>query len=161
MDFLTFSPWIYFDKDGGGGTAAEAEEPEADPAENEESEAADDEGTDPDKNERSFSQAELDQQIKARLAREKSSNKSKLDAAEAKAQAAEDELALYQDQLTAIMAERMKAVPKAIKELLDKLDPLDQWAYLTENAGEILESPETPRPLKNPASEKKGFKPGI
>lgn len=62
---------------------------------------------------------------------------SELAQASAEAKAKGEALERYQATLTKLLEERRKAVPKHVLALLDKLDPVDQLAYIAENEAEF------------------------
>ena len=63
--------------------------------------------------------------------------KGELTQAQAEAKAAGESLERYRATVTKLLDERRKAVPKHVLALLDKLDPVDQLAYIAENEAEF------------------------
>ena len=63
--------------------------------------------------------------------------KGELTQAQAEAKAKGEALERYQATLGKLLEERRKAVPRHVLALLDKLDPVDQLAYIAENEAEF------------------------
>ena len=178
----------YFDKDGGAGGApgdGTEEDPAKDPS---------DAGDDKDKgkagkDEKTFTQAELDQIVKDRLERERKKHEADAEKARKQAEAAaleknqewqklaetraqeladlareKDELAPYKEQaekyraaLDAQLAKAKEKLPKHILPLIEKLDPVEAMAYITEHAEELGAKlstfSETPDPRQKKVSD--------
>ena len=153
MELFKLRPVFLFAPDAADGGDPEPEKPEPDTEEAEPT--TPEKGPDPAKNEKQFSQAEVDSMIKSRLAREKESASRALDAEKARGTAAEDELSAYKERMQKLTAERMEGMPEATRALLEKLDPLEQLDWLTDNPGAVVETPKTPKP-EGPQGGRKG-----
>jgi len=167
---------LYFDKNDGGAGGTKPDDSAEDKSkekESDESKAGDDKGQA--KDEKKFSQAELDAIIDDRLKRERKKSE---DAAEKARKAAEEEalkknqewqelaetratelesLAKEKAELEPFkeQAEKYKAalndqlakvkekLPKYLLPLIEKMDPVEAMAYITEHAEEIGAGPET------------------
>jgi hypothetical protein len=165
----------YFDKDdsGSGGGTDDSAEDKSDKSKSDESKAGDDKGKA--KDEKTFTQAELDAIIDDRLKRER---KKAEDATEKARKKAEEEALTknqefqklaetrateiatltkekadlepfkeqaekYRAALDAQLAKVKEKLPKYLLPLIEKMDPVEAMAYITEHAEELGAKPET------------------
>ena len=98
-------------------------------------------GADQAKTEKRFSQSELDNAIKARLEREKVTNKKALDdltqnkaSLEEQVKSASEMLDKYREVITNRVIKQLEVLPEPVKELVSKLDPIEQLEWLEKNA---------------------------
>jgi len=170
---------LYFDKETGGGSGTD--DGAGDPADKKKDESAEDSeaGDDKDKakarDEKKFTQAELDQIVKDRLERERKKSEAEAEKVRKKAeeealsknqewqklaeqrQARIDELEKQSAELEPYQAEAKKyraaledqlkkvkeKLPKHLLPLIEKLDPVEAMAYITEHAEELGAKPST------------------
>lgn len=71
------------------------------------------------------------------------------DAAKATAAQLEGDLKRYQDTVGIYLAEARKSIPEHLLPLLDKLDPLEQLQYISENQQQLGAKPVTGVPVTN------------
>lgn len=165
---------LYFQKtDPGAGGAADPD------AEKEDKSAADETTTEDKgkakKEEKTFTQAELDQKVEERLQRERKKNEVDAEKARKIAEAAaleknqewqklaeerqkeidtltkekadldpfKEQAEKYKNALDGILAKQKEKLPKHILTLIEKMDPVDAMAYITENAEALGAKPET------------------
>lgn len=99
-------------------------------------------GADPDQNEPTFTQAQVDEIVRKAKAAQKASHERALEALKEE----RDEAVAGKDKLAAILQKQMAAqlekMPPATKKLLEKLDIVEQYDWLAENGS--VQTPATP-----------------
>lgn len=109
-----------------------------------------------------FTQAQVNAIVQDRLARQKTKlmagyqeKLARLTQVESELTALKEKSLKYQEHFTASLAERKKALPAGVLKLLDGLDPVDQAAWLDENAETVGKPPVHPGPV-TPKPDSKG-----
>jgi hypothetical protein len=96
---------------------------------------------------KTFTQAELDEIVESRLARERSSQGRKLDNVESALKAAEKRIEHYEKILSKQVESQTKDLPDSVKKLLAKLSVQEQLEWLADPSNSITQrssSPKTP-----------------
>lgn len=111
-------------------------------------------GTDPDKNEPTFTQAQVDEIVRKAKAAQKASHERALETLKEE----RDEAVAGKDKLAAILQKQMAAqlekMPPATKKLLEKLDIVEQYDWLAENGS--VQTPATPATPVTPRDSEGG-----
>ncbi len=138
--------------------AAKAADPETDTTElatelEAAAKAAKEKGNDP-KNDKLFSQAEVDKIVQGRLAAKETKHKLALEAKQAEIDEATAKVTEYDEIMKTSVAERIAKLDPAIRSLVEEKDPLDQYKWLAANPlPEFKGGPITPKPGdKTPAA---------
>jgi len=114
-------------------------------------------GTEQDKTEKVFKQADVDRIIKERLEREKVSSKKIKEDADLMVKDYEAKLETYEDVLKSFVEKEKNTIPENFRGLLAKLSLIEQYQFLTDpkNLVEKQKIPETPKGVKQDSENTK------
>jgi hypothetical protein len=114
----------------------------------------------PEKKTKSFTEEQVNQIVKDRLAKEKRTFSAKQSEYESEKISLQETIDAYEKKFGALIADQLKDIPEPYKKLLDKMTLLEKMEFLSENSGDLNGEKKTiPTTPKNGKDNNNSFKP--